>query len=210
MSANKRSPWVSLTAFLVYFFLYAPIIVLMVFSFNSSRTNIVFEGIVNKGPCGPFFWFCELASNRDALEATQSTLIVAFTSTLISCIIGTMAAIALQRYKFRLRTFAEAALYIPIVIPEIVMGIGILVFFSAIFSGINSLLGLTGGDRISLGLATVTVSHVARTFARAGSIVGRSGNGFGCQRDHNLSPRDLSHDCARCAIGRNARLYAFA
>ena len=161
MSANKRSPWVSLTAFLVYFFLYAPIIVLMVFSFNSSRTNIVFEGIVNKGPCGPFFWFCQLAKNRDALEATQSTLIVAFTSTLISCIIGTMAAIALQRYRFRLRTFAEAALYIPIVIPEIVMGIGILVFFSAIFSGLNSLLGLTGGDRISLGLATVTVSHVA-------------------------------------------------
>lgn len=161
MNVHKRSPWVALTAILVYVFLYTPIVVLMLYSFNSSKTNIVFEGIVNRGPCGPFYWFCELAGNRNAIDAAQSTLIVASVSTIISSIIGTMAAIALQRYRFRLRAFSEAALYIPIVIPEIVMGIGILVFFSAIFSSLNSLLGLAGDARLSLGLTTVTVSHVA-------------------------------------------------
>ena len=59
--SNKRSPWVTLTALFVYVFLYAPVIVLIVFAFNSSRTNIVFEGVVNQGPCGPFYWFCRLA-----------------------------------------------------------------------------------------------------------------------------------------------------
>ncbi len=161
MSTSKRSPFVTISALLVYFFLYAPILVLMLYSFNSSKTNIVFEGIVNKGPCGPFYWFCELAGNDDALDAARSTLLVAGISTLISTVIGTMAAMALQRYTFSFKTFSEAALYLPIVIPEIVMGIGILVFFSAFFTWFNGLFGLQGDNRLGLGLATVTVSHVA-------------------------------------------------
>lgn len=142
-------------------FLYAPVIVLIVFAFNSSRTNIVFEGVVNQGPCGPFYWFCRLAENDDALDAAGNTLIIAVASALIATVIGTMAALALQRYAFPVKRASEAALYIPIVIPEIVMGIGILVFFSALFSAINNTLGLTGDSRLSLGLGTVIVSHVA-------------------------------------------------
>jgi spermidine/putrescine transport system permease protein len=159
--SNRRSLWLRLSAGAIYFFLYAPIIVLIVFAFNSSRTNIVFEGIVNRGPCGPFYWFCELAKNRDVLEATRNTLIIAVTSTIVSTTIGTMAALALQRYIFPVKRLSEAALYLPIVVPEIVMGIGILVFFGAIFRGINGLLGLTGGNRITLGLWTIIVSHIA-------------------------------------------------
>lgn len=159
--SNKRSPWVMLTALFVYVFLYAPVIVLIVFAFNSSRTNIVFEGVVNQGPCGPFYWFCRLAENDDALDAAGNTLIIAVASALIATVIGTMAALALQRYAFPVKRASEAALYIPIVIPEIVMGIGILVFFSALFSVINNTLGLTGDGRLSLGLGTVIVSHVA-------------------------------------------------
>jgi len=159
--SNKRSPWVTLTALFVYIFLYAPVVVLIVFAFNSSRTNIVFEGVVNQGPCGPFYWFCRLAENDDALEAAGNTLVIAVASALIATVIGTMAALALQRYAFPVKRASEAALYIPIVIPEIVMGIGILVFFSAIFSAINNTLGLTGDSRLSLGLGTVIVSHVA-------------------------------------------------
>jgi spermidine/putrescine transport system permease protein len=67
----------------------------------------------------------------------------------------------LQRYIFPVKRLSEAALYLPIVVPEIVMGIGILVFFGAIFRGINGLLGLTGGNRITLGLWTIIVSHIA-------------------------------------------------
>lgn len=159
--AKRRSPFLTLSAMLVYFFLYAPIVVLVIFSFNSSRTNVVFEGVVNQGPCGPFFWFCELAGNRELINAARNTLTIAFTSTIFSTIIGTMAALALQRYSFPVKTFSEAALYIPIVIPEIVMGIGILVLFSAIFRFFNTTFDLQGNGRLTMGVATVIISHIA-------------------------------------------------
>jgi spermidine/putrescine transport system permease protein len=159
--SNRRSPLVTLAAMLVYVFLYAPILVLVIFAFNLSRTNIVFEGIVNQGACGPFYWFCKLLDNNEVLNAAKNTLTIAFTSTVVSCIIGTMAALALQRYTFPVKTASEAALYIPIVIPEIVMGIGILVLFSALFTWINTRFGLAGDARFSLGLGTVIVSHIA-------------------------------------------------
>lgn len=158
---NRRSPWLTLSALAVYFFLYAPIVVLILYSFNASRTNVVFEGVVNRGPCGPFYWFCRLAENDDVLDATRNTLLIAITSTLVATIIGTMAALALHRYQFPFKQFSEATLYVPIVIPEIVMGIGILVFFSAIFGWLNSSLGLRGDARFSMGLLTVIVSHIA-------------------------------------------------
>jgi spermidine/putrescine transport system permease protein len=135
--------------------------VLVVFAFNSSRQNIQFEGIVNRDPCGPFYWFCQLFQNQDALDATLNTLKIAITSTIISTILGTMAALALQRHTFRLKLFAETSLYIPIVIPEIVMGIGILVLFNALFRFINTTFDLAPAQRLSLGLGTVIISHVA-------------------------------------------------
>ena len=158
---NRRSPWLTLSALAVYFFLYAPIVVLIVYSFNASRTNVVFEGVVNRGPCGPFYWFCQLAENDDVLEAARNTLLIAVTTAILATTIGTMAALALQRYSFPFKQFSEATLYVPIVIPEIVMGIGILVFFSAVFGWVNSSLGLRGDDRLALGLLTVIVSHIA-------------------------------------------------
>ncbi|MEK7786097.1 MAG: hypothetical protein AAB658_11860, partial [Chloroflexota bacterium] len=155
MNASKRSPLVTLAALAVYFFLYSPIVVLMVFALNASKTNVIFEGIVTQfgpvrlednivvqSPCGPFHWFCVLAQNDEVLDAARNTLTIAFTSTLIATAIGTMAALALQRYSFPVKNFSEAALYIPIVIPEIVMGIGILVLFSALFTWINATFGL--------------------------------------------------------------------
>ena len=160
MSA-RRSPWLALVASLVYFFMYAPIVVLIVFAFNSSRNNVTFEGIVNQGSCGPFYWFCRLFDNNDVLSAAGNTLTIAVTSTILSTIIGTMAALALQRYAFPAKTFSEISLYIPIVIPEIVMGIGILVLFSTVFRYLNGALGLTGDNRLSLSLWTVIVSHIA-------------------------------------------------
>jgi spermidine/putrescine transport system permease protein len=158
---NRRSPWLTLSALAVYFFLYAPMVVLIVYSFNASRTNVAFEGVVNRGPCGPFYWFCQLAENDDVLEAARNTLIIAVTTSLVATTIGTMAALALQRYSFPFKSFSEATLYVPIVIPEIVMGIGILVFFSAVFTWVNSTLGLSGSNRLSLGLLTVIVAHIA-------------------------------------------------
>ncbi|HLE91235.1 MAG TPA: ABC transporter permease [Anaerolineales bacterium] len=175
MNPHRRHPFILSSAMLVYVFLYAPILVLILFSFNASRANITFEGFVPKftdrvvmdgslvksSPCGPFHWFCELSKNQDVLEAAGNTLTIAFTSTIISTIIGTMAALALQRYTFRLKPFSQLSLYIPIVIPEIVMGIGILTLFSQLFGLLNNALGLAGDSRLSLGLGTVIVSHIA-------------------------------------------------
>jgi spermidine/putrescine transport system permease protein len=72
-----------------------------------------------------------------------------------------MAALALQRHHFRLKTFSQVSIYIPIVIPEIVMGIGILVLFIQLFSFLNNFLNLTGDARLTLGLGTVIVSHIS-------------------------------------------------
>ena len=174
MNPYKRSPLIRVATVLVYFFLYAPIVGLMVFAFNSSRTNVFFGGFITQwgplqmdgstvvqSPCGPFHWFCDLTQNREVMNATKNTLTIAFVSTLTSTVIGTMAALALQRYNFKLKPFSQLSLYIPIVIPEIVMGIGILVLFSQLFTFINSTLGLAGDTRLTMGLPTVIVSHIA-------------------------------------------------
>jgi spermidine/putrescine transport system permease protein len=102
-----------------------------------------------------------LAGNRELINAARNTLLIAFTSTVFATIIGTMAALALQRFQFPAKTLSEASLYIPIVIPEIVMGISILVLFSTAFRFINAGLGLAGDQRLTLGLPTVIISHVA-------------------------------------------------
>jgi spermidine/putrescine transport system permease protein len=173
MNPHRRAPLILIMTVLVYFFLYAPIFVLITYSFNASRTNILFEGFITKfgetqmvgtdvvqSPCGPFHWFCELAKNREVMNAARNTLTIAFISTISATVIGTLAALALQRYNFRLKSFSELSLYIPIVIPEIVMGIGILTLFSQLFTFLNNSLGLTGNARLALGLGTVIVSHI--------------------------------------------------
>ena len=175
MNPYRRNPFVLIATWLTYFFLYAPIVVLILYSFNASRANVSFEGFIpaysdhvqTKGslviasPCGPFHWFCELSKNREVANAAKNTLTIAFVATIVSTIIGTMAALAIQRYDFKLKPFSQVSLYIPIVIPEIVMGIGILTLFSQLFERINTMLGLTGAARLSLGLGTVIVSHIA-------------------------------------------------
>lgn len=175
MNPFRRSPLIIIATVLVYVFLYAPIVGLILYSFNASRTNITFEGfipdfsqrvvmdgsLVKSSPCGPFHWYCDLAKNDDVLEAAGNTLKIAITATIISTIIGTMAALALQRYDFKLKPFSQMSLYIPIVIPEIVMGIGALTLFGQLFHFLNTTLNLSGDARLSLGIVTVTLSHIA-------------------------------------------------
>ena len=174
MNPFRRSPWIIASTLLVFFFLYAPIVVLMLFSFNASRISPLFTGVISKfgpfllvngnviqSPCGPFHWFCDLSKNTEVLNAARNTLTVAFTATIVSTVIGTMAALALQRYNFRLRTFSQVSLYIPIVIPEVVMGITILVMFSQLFSYLNNSLHLMGDSQLALGLWTVILAHIS-------------------------------------------------
>jgi spermidine/putrescine transport system permease protein len=140
MSEKKPALWLRIYSLLVYAYIYVPILVLIIFSFNTQKLNIHWEGFT-------FAWYEKLFNDTQVLLATRNTLIIAFVSTLVSTIIGTMAALALQRYHFPGYTISETVLYIPIVIPEVVMGISLLVLFALV--------------KMTLGLVTITLSHIA-------------------------------------------------
>jgi spermidine/putrescine transport system permease protein len=123
---------------LVYAFLYAPIAIIILFSFNTSKRNIIFEGFTTQ-------WYGVMFHNTALLESFGNTLIVAAFSTIIAIAIGTLTAVGMYRYKFRGRGIIDALLYIPVVIPEIVLGISLLSIFSM--------------SQIPLGLVSLIIAH---------------------------------------------------
>jgi spermidine/putrescine transport system permease protein len=140
MSEKKSSLWLVIYSILVYGFIYAPILILIVFSFNTQKLNIHWEGFT-------FHWYEVLFKDGQVLLATRNTVIIAIISTVVATIIGTMAALAMQRYRFPFYNTSETLMYIPIVIPEVVMGISLLVFFVMI--------------KFTLGITTIIFSHIA-------------------------------------------------
>ncbi|HVZ30216.1 MAG TPA: spermidine/putrescine ABC transporter permease PotC, partial [Asticcacaulis sp.] len=109
----------------VTLFLYVPLLSMMVFSFNNSKANVVWRG---------FTWkYYDKAFHDDSLiTAFGNSLTIAACSTAISVVLGAMAAIVLWRFRFPGKTAFDAALSIPIVVPEICMGVGMLVFFAKV------------------------------------------------------------------------------
>ena len=124
---------------LVLLFLFLPIIILVIYSFNSSNNNIIFEGFTLK-------WYKELFLNENLIDAFKNTFIVALTSTVISTIIGTISAFGLHKYNFKGKDFINTLLYIPIVIPEIVLGISLLSIYTLM--------------KMELGLFTIMLAHI--------------------------------------------------
>jgi spermidine/putrescine transport system permease protein len=136
---------------LVFAFIYLPVLILIIFSFNNTRSVAVFTGFSTE-------WYTSLAQNNDLLDAARNSLLVALITTVIATIIGTLTALAMERYRFRMRTAFDANLYLPIVIPEIVMGIALLLFFNqALFPFLQNAFGI----RATTGLHTITISHIA-------------------------------------------------
>lgn len=126
-------------ASLIYLFLYMPIAILILYSFNQSKLNAVWTGFT-------FDWYVKLMQNSDVLEAMKTSLIVALISTLAATMIGTLAAVGMYRYHFRGKTALDAMLYLPIVIPEIVMGISMLALFAQL--------------KVPLGYFTLIAAHI--------------------------------------------------
>ncbi|MBW7945438.1 MAG: ABC transporter permease [Sphingomonadaceae bacterium] len=117
--------WMRAWVGLVLFFLYAPLITLIAFSFNDSRRNIVWRGFTLK--------YYEKALDNDSLMiAMGNSLTIAFISTIVSVVIGALAAVMLWRFRFPGKTATEGAMALPIVVPEICMGVAMLVFFAKI------------------------------------------------------------------------------
>ena len=124
---------------LVLMFLFLPIGILILFSFNTSRLNIVFEGFTLE-------WYVTLFQNRTLVEALRKILIVAFTSTIVSTIIGTISAYGLHKYSFKGKDIVNELIYIPVVIPEIVLGIALLSIYTLL--------------KIELGMFTLILAHI--------------------------------------------------
>lgn len=140
MSEKRPALWLRIYAILAYGYIYLPILVLIIFSFNTQKLNVRWEGFT-------LHWYSELSRDANILLAARNSLIIATVSTLVATVIGTLAALSLQRYSFRGKTLSEATLYIPVIIPEVVMGIALLAFFVQV--------------GISLGLLTITLAHIA-------------------------------------------------
>lgn len=151
-----RRWWLRLWLLAVAVFLYAPILCLIAFSFNDSRRNIVWQGFT-------LAYYAKAAQNASLLEAFANSLVVALVSTVASTAIGALLALALWRFRFPGRAAVEAATALPIVIPEICMGVALLVFFSRV--------GWPSGLGWPLDLSSVIVSHIAFSFPFVAVVV---------------------------------------
>jgi spermidine/putrescine transport system permease protein len=129
---------------LVFVFLYTPIFLLVVFSFNSSRLNIRWEGFSTK-------WFEALFANHTLIGAFENSIIVALITTVLSTALGTMGAWMLYRYRFPFQRTLALLIFIPMVMPEVLMGVSLLVLFVQ-FLG------------IPLGHTTLVIAHTTFCF----------------------------------------------
>ncbi len=150
---RPKSPGERLLAFnstMVFVFFYAPILVLVVFSFNDNN-NV---GIWTEPSLR---WYREVFRDDSIMAALKNSLIVAGISTVFSTILGTMAALSLERFRFKGQKVYDGLLYLPIIIPEVTMAVMLLLFFSQGFQWLDAAVGWSP----SFGLGTISLSHIA-------------------------------------------------
>lgn len=111
--------WLAVAMFI---FLYLPIFILIIYSFNENKVVGVWSGFSLR-------WYGELFRDEAIASALWVSLWVAFWSTVVSTILGTLAALSLERFRYRGRTTFDAVLYLPVIIPDIVMALSTLLFF---------------------------------------------------------------------------------
>jgi spermidine/putrescine transport system permease protein len=144
-------------SWLVYIFLYLPILILVIFSFNKARIGSVWTGF-------SLDWYRELLKDTSILSALKNSLIVAVASTFISTIIGTLVAFAMNRFSFPGKRAFDSILYMPIIMPDILMGISLLTFYVII--------------RFTLGLVSIVVAHVAFNISFVALVVSARLHGY--------------------------------
>ena len=120
---SLRNPWLNISLLVTLLFLYTPIIVLIIFSFNDSRRNIVWKGFTLK-------YYKKMFSNEILLEAFLNSILIAVITTILSLMLGVLTAILLWRFQFPLKSLYQGMLMIPVIVPEICIGIAFLVFFN--------------------------------------------------------------------------------
>jgi spermidine/putrescine transport system permease protein len=160
-----------------YFFLWAPILILVVFSFNNSRSAATWSGEFT------LQWYQNIFNNvvgAEAarfstslmLDALRNSVLVGLAATLISTLIGTMVAISLARGNYPGKGFLDGLLLLPIVIPEITQGISLLAFFSLLATWYNDAFDLTGRDLVRAGgFPAIIIGHVAFNISYVAIVV---------------------------------------
>ena len=155
-----------------FFFLYFPILSLIAFSFNNSKRNITWQGFTTD-------FYVKAYNNASLHEAFVNSMIIAFSATLVSTVIGAMLGLALYRYRFPAKGPFDGLVHLPIVIPEICMAVAMLSFFALL--------------KIPFGLFTITTSHIAFCFPFVAVVVRSRMAGFDesleeASRDLGASP----------------------
>src|SRR5690606_18787588 len=169
--AGRCGLWLS--PFVVYLFLWVPILVLIVFSFNDASSISVWRGFTTR-------WYENIFQNTISagteaarfqtgllLRAVRNSLLVAAVSTLIATTLGTMIALAISRGRFPGRRLLDSFLYLPVVIPDITQGVSLAVFFNIVFAAAQELLGV----RWTPGFATIVIAHVAFNISYVAIVV---------------------------------------
>src|SRR4029079_14116807 len=155
---RERNRWLSAYALIVYAFLFAPIVVLIIFSFNKARRGLVWQGVTTD-------WNPKLFSNPQLTDALCVALEVAVVAVLVSTVLGSLLGLGLARVGFRGRGATETLLLVPMVTPEIVMGLALLLFFLQLFGAHGSL------AQLWIAHITFCISYVAVVVrARAASM----------------------------------------
>ncbi|MFG1949413.1 ABC transporter permease [Nonomuraea sp. NPDC048826] len=144
----RRSGWLHIPFWATYVFLYAPIVVLVVMSFNSGDSAYTYEGFSLE-------WYGELAGDERVMNGLVNTLIVATGSTVIATVLGTMLAVGLARHS-RSKTLDALAL-MPAVLPDLVLAIGLLLFYGLI--------------QLTLGLYSAVLAHALFSMAFVAAVV---------------------------------------
>ncbi len=151
-------------ATVIYLFLYAPIALIVLFSFNSGRHASEFRGFSIE-------WYGKAFANRWVMEALTTSLIVAGTTAVLATVMGTAAALMLQRVKGVPRHIFDALTFIAIMIPGIVLGISTLVALVTLFKVVNPVIDtlwpavLGASPKLHMGYATVIAAHTVFTMA---------------------------------------------
>lgn len=149
-NAERVAPVLQAISWLVYAFLYAPIAVLVAFSFNSERQTAVWKHFT-------LDWYRVLFRDELIGHAVANSLIVAAIATVVATVVGTMAGLAMARHNFPGRRATRSLLYLPVIVPEIVVG--------------AALVSLFGSAAMRLSLTTVILAHIAFSISYVALVV---------------------------------------
>jgi spermidine/putrescine transport system permease protein len=137
-------------AWLVFAFLYLPILLLVVLSFNDNR-------VVGVWTEPSLRWYRAMFTDRNVLGALRNSIVVAVVSTAVSTVLGTAAALSLERFRYRGQRAYDGLLYLPVIIPDVTMAVMMLLFFVQAFDLVAATLGLNP----TFGIGTISLSHIA-------------------------------------------------